>query len=58
LSRWNFRSRFRWIDSGTGRSVTWKGFPLMSFIIRKVIRMTRRSTGIVHTIRLMMNASI
>jgi hypothetical protein len=30
----------------------------MSFIMRKVIRMTRSRTGIVQTIRLMMNASI
>src|SRR6476659_2000090 len=55
LSRWYLRSRFRWIDAGTARSVTWKGLPLICLIIVNVKRMTRRITGIVHRKRLMMN---
>jgi hypothetical protein len=47
-----------WIAGGTGRSVTWNGFPLMRRIIRNVIRMTKSSTGIVQATLLTMNLSI
>ena len=49
---------FVWIASGTLRSVCRKGFPLICFIKRNVIRMTKRITGMVHTIRRMMKVVI
>src|SRR6266545_4365634 len=58
LSRWYFRSRLRWIETGTARSVTWNGFPLICLIITKVMKITRRITGIVHATRLTMNLSM
>ena len=54
-SRWNFRSRLRWIEAGTARSVLRNGLPLICRIIRNVNRTTSNSTGIVHSSRLMMN---
>ena len=58
LSRLNFRSRFACTCGGTARSVRRNGFPSICRIIMKIMKMTRRITGMVQKILLMMNAAI